>query len=56
MENILWYSTGFDLRAFIVTYLCQWHDSSCKLKFAFIADDSCLIFQHKDVEEMEKVL
>ena len=52
----MWCSTGFNHRAFTFPYLCQRHASRCELKFFLYADNLYLMFQHKELEEIEWVL
>ena len=42
-------TTGYYFRTIDVPYLCQRHASG-------YADDSCLMYQHRDVEKTEKQL
>ena len=51
----MWCSARFDFRSSTVFDLCQWSQAlECDLYL--YADDSCLLFQHKNVTEIKKQL
>ena len=51
----MWCSARFDFRSSTVFDLCQWNQAlECDLYL--YADDSCLLFQHKNVTEIKKQL
>ena len=54
-KNFMWCSARFDFRSSTVFDLCQWSQAlECDLYL--YADDSCLLFQHKNVTEIKKQL
>ena len=52
----MWCASWLYFRTFVVPCLCQQRASGCKIKSIFICWDSCLIYQHRDVNEIEKQL
>ena len=55
-KDILRCTTRFYFRTTVVPYLCQRHASGCKIKSIFVCRWLCLMYQHRDVEEIEKQL
>ena len=54
-KNFMWCSARFDFRSSTVFDLCQWSQAlECDLYL--YADDSCLLFQHKNVTEIKKTV
>ena len=53
--TVLWCSTRFNFRSSTVFDLRQWYEPSCRMWYLY-ADNSCLLFQHKNVTEIKKQL
>ena len=52
----MWRSTGFDPRVFTFPYYVHGMTQAVNANLFLYAGDSCLMFQHKEVEEIEKIL
>ena len=55
-KGIVWCTSRFYFRTIVVLSLCQRHTSRCKIKSILYVDDSCLMYQHRVVEKIEKQL
>ena len=55
-KDIVRCTSRFCFRTIVVPYLCQRHVSACKIKSIFIWRWLCLIYQHRDIEDIEKQL